>query len=395
MEKHEELLDKHIDKFAGRLKSFKDEWIDLAEWMHIYALDGIASFTFSKSPRYTEKGNDAGNMAVSDKHWAYFTVVGLFPWIVYVTQNLPKTGMYLRIPISLLFAIPIPSGLPIIGFVIPNLLERLSTLESTSKVKPPADRPGLQTSLRADDLGQKDEDAPEGEESDLLASVMKLHTSKEDRFRASWVLGISLTNFGAGHDTMTITLSSAIYLICNNSAVKSRLVRELREANIGKNSTYNEITQKVPFLMACLKESMRIYPAIGFNLQRKVPATGAKLCNTYLPPGTIMGVHLWAVHNQLADVFPEPEKFNPERWLPDGTEEKKKAIGRMNGAWLSFGGGSRSCPGQYLAKFFVIKLLARLFSEFGDGVEVRGEADFVGWFSCHFRGVDVRFAQEE
>lgn len=362
--------------------------------MHIYVLDAIASFTFSKSPGYAEKGTDADNMTTSDKLWAYFSVVGLFPWIVNITQNLPKVGMYLMVPISLFFALPIPSGLPIFGFAVPNILERLSELESTSQVEPPPDRPGLQTSLRADDLGQKDEEAPEGEEQDLLASVIKSHTSKEERFRPSWVLGILLTTFGAGHDTMTTSLSSAIYAICTNPAAKSRLLSELKDADISEESSYNDIILRAPYLMACLKESMRMYPAIGINMQRVVPPTGATLCDTYLPPGTYIGVHPWAVHRQLPDVFAEPEKYNPDRWLPDGTEEKKRVIGRMEACWLGFGGGSRSCPGQYLARLFVIKLLARLFTDFGDGVEVKGEADFVGWFSCHFQGADVRFVEE-
>lgn len=392
MEKHEQRLNTFLDKFVLRLKGLQGEWVDLAEWMHIFALDSLATVTFSKSLDYTGKGDDGGNMTASDKHWAYFTVVGLFPWLVDLTQSLPKIGMWLMIPIALFFGLSIPTGLPIFSFAVPNILGRLSKLESTAKAKMPADRPGLVTSVLEDEAVGKEGESEEadGEDEDLLASLMKLHSSKEQTFHPAWVLGIALTNFGAGHDTTTMTLSTCIYHVCSNKAAKDRLFEELRGAGIKKETGYAEIVNKAPYLMACMKEAMRLSPAIGFFLQRVVPHSGVNFSDMYLPPGTNVGVNPWAVHHDPS-IFPDPETFNPDRWLPDGTEDKKKEIGRMDTYWLGFGGGSRSCPGQYLARFFVIKLLARLFGEFD--VNVKGEAEFQGWFSTHLYGVDVRFVE--
>ncbi|KAF2117272.1 cytochrome P450 [Lophiotrema nucula] len=388
MEKHEELLNGYIDKYAAKMKSFNGKWLDLSEWMHIFALDALSTFTFSKTLDYTNQENDGGNMKGSDMHWAYFTVVGLFPWLVELTQRIPRVGMYLMIPISLAFGLKVPTGLPIFPFCIPNILDRLSRLDSTAKTKAPADRPGLVLSARDPSGNGKviNDDVVEGEEKDLLASLMQLHSSKEDRFRPAWVLGISLTNFGAGHDTMTITLSAAMYWIARTPAVKERLVKDLRDAGIGPGAKYNDIITKVPYLMACLKEAIRLFPAIGIAMPRVVPQTGTTMSGHYLPPGTIMSVNPYAAHRN-ADMFPDPETFKPERWLHDGSEEGKRAVGQLDSCWLGFGGGSRSCPGQYLARFFVIKLLARLFGEFD--VEVRGEPKFASWFSCHFYGVEV------
>lgn len=388
MEKHEKLLDGYIDNYVAKLKTLRGDWVDLSEWMHIFALDALATVTFSKSNGYTSAGNDGGNMVGSDKHWAYFTVVGLFPWLVDLTQRIPHVGMFLMIPIALGFGIPIPTGLPIFKFAVPNVLDRLSRLQSTKEIKPPADRPGIVTSDMDPNATSKEETGDQGQKQDLLADLMTLHTKKEEKFLPAWVLGIALTNFGAGHDTMTITLTGSIYQLASNPAVQERLVKELRDAGIGPDARYTDIVNKVPYLMACLKESMRLFPAIGTQIPRIVPSTGTTLANTYLPPGTTVGVNLWALHHDPS-IFPDPEKFLPERWLSDGTEETKQKIGRLDANWMGFGGGSRSCPGQYLARFFVVKILAALLLNFE--VVIKGEPKFKGWFSCHVYGVDVMF----
>jgi len=54
---------------------------------------------------------------------------------------------------------------------------------------------------------------------------------------------------------------------------------------------------------------------------------------------------------------------------------------------MGFGGGSRSCPGQHLARFFVVKTLARLVTECD--VELNGEPEIGGWFQCTTRGVGM------
>lgn len=82
-------------------------------------------------------------------------------------------------------------------------------------------------------------------------------------------------------------------------------------------------------------------------------------------------------------------EFRPERWLQDGSEATKGKIHRMEGVWLGFGGGSRSCPGQNLARFCVVKGVVSLL--LGFEVEVEGTPKIKGWFSVHMGNVGVRF----
>ncbi|PSN75651.1 cytochrome P450 [Corynespora cassiicola Philippines] len=181
-------------------------------------------------------------------------------------------------------------------------------------------------------------------------------------------------NFVAGHDTTSFTLSSRIYYICTNSGAKQQISDETSEAKIDLHASCTEIASKIPYLVACIKEVMRLSPAIGFCLPRVVPDTGTTLCSTHLPAGTTIAVSLWAVHRD-ADIFESPED----------NKEKKKQISRIDACWLGFGAGSRSCLSQLLARFLMVKFLIRLFTEL--------DFDLTAWFLTHMEGVEGRFRE--
>jgi hypothetical protein len=385
LEKHEGLLDAYIDKFVAKLEDLRGKEVGLANWGHIFALDSMSQFTLGKSPGYTDKGSDDGNEDASHALWQCFTVIGLFPGFVKLMHSIPKVGMLLVLPMSLLLGIRIPKIWPVFNFCSPSIMQRLKTLESMKDVELPASRPGFPQEY-GKDVGVPEERGDSIEETDMLATLMRLHNDREARFPPSWVLSIALTNFGAGHDTLMFTLSSAIYHTYTSPSILARLRKDMESQGVTRKSRYSEIVARVPLLLAVLRESMRLWPTIGWYLPRLVPATGVTLCDTYLPHGTTVGTSLWTSHFG-SEVFAEPHKFDPDRWLPDGTEERRRKIGRMDSVWMGFGGGSRSCPGQHLARFFVIKALARLVMSCD--VEVNGEPEIGGWFQCTLTGVGI------
>jgi hypothetical protein len=143
LEKHEGLLDAYLYKFVAKLKDLGRKEVDLANWGHIFALDSVSQFTLGKSPGYTDKGSSEGNENASDALWQCFTVVGLFPSFVKLMHGIPKIGMLLILPASLLLGIRIPKIWPIFDFCGPDILQRLKVLESMKDVELPANRPGF------------------------------------------------------------------------------------------------------------------------------------------------------------------------------------------------------------------------------------------------------------
>lgn len=86
--------------------------------------------------------------------------------------------------------------------------------------------------------------------------------------------------------------------------------------------TYNAISRT-----AVINESMRIHPATGFILERRVPKHGVTLHDIHLPEDTVVGVNSWVLHRNK-DVFGEDvHSFRPERWI-DGDEGKIKEMRR-------------------------------------------------------------------
>lgn len=387
MEKHESKLSTYIETW---ISASRGQQKDLADWTHIYAMDALSWFVLGKSWGYTEKGYDGGNLEASESIWSVFTVLGMIPWYVDLMHWLPKVGGVLVLPASLALGLGMPKMWPLLEQVVPEIGRRLRGLESTAGVEM-RDRLGVIQKVEHDiPQNTGDGDGGSGKEEDLLASLMTLHSSKSASFPPSWVLGISLTNFGAGHDTVMITLAGLLYQLATHRQYITQLRLDMAAQNISKDAGYTELITKIPLFPLLLKESLRLVPAVSFYLPRIVPAGGATISNYHIPAGTTIGCHLWATHRD-ANVFPDPHAFKPERWMQDGSDEKRRQISRMDHMYMGFGGQSRSCPGQNLGKIFVIKAVKRCVEEFDMEVEGNFEEGCVGWFATGLRGVGIRF----
>lgn len=85
--------------------------------------------------------------------------------------------------------------------------------------------------------------------------------------------------------------------------------------------------QKLPYLQACIKESMRVLPPSAIGLQRVAPAGGVTIGDRTFPAGTILSVHLPGVLLSRDIWGPDAREFRPERWLgPDAAEMERYFI---------------------------------------------------------------------
>lgn len=75
---------------------------------------------------------------------------------------------------------------------------------------------------------------------------------------------------------------------------------------------------------ACIKEAMRMHPGVSLPLERIVPLGGTKLCGTYLPAGTVVGVNAAVIHRDRTIFGEDADDFRPERWLKDGQESARR-----------------------------------------------------------------------
>ena len=69
------------------------------------------------------------------------------------------------------------------------------------------------------------------------------------------------------------------------------------------------------YLQACMKEAMRMHPAVGQLLERVVPDGGAALSGHWLPQGTVVGVNPWVPSRDKSTYGKDAHVYRPERWL--------------------------------------------------------------------------------
>lgn len=139
----------------------------------------------------------------------------------------------------------------------------------------------------------------------------------------------------AGHETSATAIAWAVHGLAREPAVLAKLRAELDA--LGPTPP-PEALVKLPYLQAVVSESLRIEPIVTDVLRTCV--TPVKVGPWEVPTGEIIAVMLGSI---LWDprVFPEPEKFRPERFL----ERSFHA-----GEFLPFGGGQRRCLGAAFAE---------------------------------------------
>ncbi|EKV11269.1 hypothetical protein PDIG_51050 [Penicillium digitatum PHI26] len=112
------------------------------------------------------------------------------------------------------------------------------------------------------------------------------------------------------------------------------------------------------YLDAVIKEALRCAPPIPMSLPRYVPAGGRVIDGFIIPGHTIVSCQPYSVHRINESVFPEPDRFNPDRWLvEDGAAER-------NRLFFSFATGGRGCVGKNLALVEMKMLLREVYSRY-------------------------------
>lgn len=219
---------------------------------------------------------------------------------------------------------------------------------------------------------------------DILADLIEVHKEKPE-FTLDYLKRMTVTNFGAGHETMASTLTSAFATICSRPDVRERVTAEVRQTT--DPSKYDSGAQ-LRYTNASIKESQRLHPVLGMSLSRAVPPQGLTLHEHHFPADTTVGCCPASLHRNAAIFGADPEEFRPERWMEGDT----RTMERLNLIW---GGGSRTCPGRQLAELVVYKVVPAIFEEFDVEVEVPPEEVMPVYFMSMMAGVKARFIARE
>jgi cytochrome P450 len=184
------------------------------------------------------------------------------------------------------------------------------------------------------------------ERGDLLSLLLQSRDDEESPGREGMsddqLRDETLTLFTAGHETTANALTFTWHLLAQHPNVETKLHEELERVLGGRLPAIQDL-EHLRYTRAVLAESMRLYPpawAVAREANQDMEVGGRQVA-----AGTIILMSQWVTHRD-ARWWPEPESFEPNRWLPG---EPAHDPNRPRYAYYPFGGGPRICIGEAFA----------------------------------------------
>lgn len=159
-----------------------------------------------------------------------------------------------------------------------------------------------------------------------------------------------ITLFVAGHETTAVALSWTWYLLSQHPEVEAKLHAELAEVLGGRQPTVADVA-RLGYTRMVFSEAMRLYPP-AWLLERRA-TRDVQMREHLIPAGALVYTSPYLTHHD-ARWYPDPERFDPERWRPDAAAERPKFV------YAPFGAGTRVCIGEQFAWMEGILLLATI-----------------------------------
>jgi cytochrome P450 len=157
----------------------------------------------------------------------------------------------------------------------------------------------------------------------------------------------------AGHETVASALTWTLSLLARHPAAQARLHAELDDVLAGREPGWDDLA-RLPWTRAVVDEALRLYPP-AWVVTRRAEVDDV-VDGVALPAGTLVIVSPWLLHRR-ADVFADPGRFDPGRFVGDGARSLPR------GAYLPFGAGPRLCIGRDFALVESVLVLACLLRD--------------------------------
>jgi cytochrome P450 len=155
---------------------------------------------------------------------------------------------------------------------------------------------------------------------DFLGYFLQAQEKKSNKVPLQFLSTWTLANILGGSDSTASMLRSVVCFLVEHPEALETVRAELR----GKQCTATGLSlpipqwkelQNLPFLDACIIESLRLDPPFAMALERVVPAGGATICGRFLPGGTIVGMSPYIVNRYRPTWGEDADMWRPRRWL--------------------------------------------------------------------------------
>ncbi|KAI7871261.1 cytochrome P450 [Spinellus fusiger] len=169
-------------------------------------------------------------------------------------------------------------------------------------------------------------------EGDVDCLVKRMKESEDIMYDEDDMVVFFNKMINGGIDTVSVTLSWAFALLSHHPEIQRKICDEI-DAFIAKYKRLPTFTEReeFPYIISVQREIMRFYPLTPYG----VPHIAEQDCNMHRNP----------------DVYPDPDKFIPERFINNTSTFHVSSNGNIKERdQYNFGWGRRICPGIYLAE---------------------------------------------
>ena len=183
---------------------------------------------------------------------------------------------------------------------------------------------------------------PKEGEWDMLDVLMVLENDAgEPRFSADEITGMFISMMFAGHHTSSGTAAWTLIELLRHPDVMKGVVTELDELYSGGSEVSFQALRAIPVLESAIKEALRLHPPLILLL--RIAKEDIEVGGYRVPAGTMVGATP-AISNRIPEDFPQPDLFDPGRYLDPRQED---LINRWT--WIPFGAGRHRCVGSAFA----------------------------------------------
>ncbi|KAF2154549.1 cytochrome P450 monooxygenase [Myriangium duriaei CBS 260.36] len=336
-------VNRHFDKCctsplssANTLPAKEDVNVDFREWTNYFALDAITDIGLSQSLGFLDAGNDLIRVRRPDgsEYECHFRPA--------LYDNARKQSL-------LVWSYDWYKTLDKLSNVFPFYRELGKRADEWN---------GIPDELAARRL----ERYRKGEKlDDFFQALMEDKAGTPNNLEWGEIVAEISIMANAGSATTAIAVTNVMYQLIKHPEIMAKLREEL-DHSLGDDDTdasgvvsYDSV-KHLPYLRACLDESLRLFPPTPQNLPRETPPEGAYVDGQFIPGGTSVSISALCAHRDET-IYPQADKFIPERFLGEAGKE-------LQPYFITFSAGARGCIGRnisYLEQTVLIASLVRRY----------------------------------
>lgn len=197
--------------------------------------------------------------------------------------------------------------------------------------------------------------AGEMDEADLLGTLVEARDEENGSRLSDRELRDQMVTFlFAGHETTAVALTWAFHLLGRHPEVEAALRREADHVLSDAAPTIAEVA-RLEHTRRAMQETLRLYPPIWATARQAYEDD--EIGGFRIPKGANVTISPWLIHRH-PELWQEPERFDPDRFLPERAEERPRL------AYLPFLAGGRRCIGEDFALLEATAVLAMILRRF-------------------------------